>query len=109
MIVALVTIAGTTAPAASDAGEQDAKRPPSSAEAFPASDGIVDLMVTGQAARTLYDRLPGKDEKAEACGAAGLHKGDGRMQCTKLGNEYSCHLWLDVPKQTLTEPEIDDC
>lgn len=80
----------------------------SRADAFAGSDGIVDLMVTGSAARTLYDRLPGKGE-AQACGASGLHKGNGRISCVLREGDYSCHLWLDVPKQALTEPETDDC
>lgn len=80
----------------------------SHADAFAASDGIVDLMVTGPAAKALYDRLPGKGN-AQACGASGLHKGNGRISCVRRYAHYSCHLWLDVPKQELTDPETDDC
>jgi hypothetical protein len=80
----------------------------SEARVFPHDGGVVDLLVIGPAARTLYDRLPGRGA-ANACGAAGLHKGDGRMICTKADVAYSCHVWLNVPKQTLAEPEEDDC
>lgn len=81
---------------------------PSSARAFPYEAGVVDLTVTGAAAKILYDRLPGKGVKQE-CGATGLHKGDGRMTCAKDGAEHVCHIWLDVPKQALTKAETDDC
>jgi hypothetical protein len=81
---------------------------PSSARAFPHDQGVVDLMVTGAAAKTLYDRLPGKGVEQQ-CGAAGLFKGNGRVSCAKDGADHVCHIWLDVPKQTLTEAETDDC
>lgn len=80
----------------------------SEARVFPHDAGIVDLLVIGPAARTLYDRLPGRGV-ANACGAAGLHKGDGKIVCTKVDADYSCHVWLDVPKQSLAHPEEDDC
>jgi hypothetical protein len=81
---------------------------PATARAFPYEAGTVDLLVTGAAAKTLYDRLPGKGARS-ACGGTGLHKGDGRISCTKDGAEHVCHIWLDVPRQTLTEAETDDC
>ena len=90
------------------AAAAQADAPTSEARAFPHEAGVVDLLVIGPAAKTLYDRLPGKGE-AQACGAAGLHKGDGRITCAKDGQAYSCHVWLDVPKQTLAQPETDDC
>jgi len=80
----------------------------SEARAFPYDQGVVDLLVIGPAAKTLYDRLPGRGEK-QACGAQGLHKGDGKMTCAKDGSDYSCHIWLDALRQTLAEPETDDC
>jgi uncharacterized protein YecT (DUF1311 family) len=80
----------------------------SEARAFPHDAGVVDLLVIGPAARSLYDRLPGRGV-SNACGATGLHKGDGRMRCTKVDASYSCHVWLDASKQTLAEPEEDDC
>jgi len=80
----------------------------SEARVFPHDKGVVDLLVIGPAARTLYDRLPGRGA-TNACGATGLHKGDGRMVCTKIDASYSCHVWLDVPKQSLADPEEDDC
>ena len=80
----------------------------SEARVFPYDQGVVDLLVIGPAAKTLYERLPGRGEK-QACGAAGLHKGDGKMVCVKDGPDYSCHIWLDLPKQTLAAPETDDC
>jgi len=80
----------------------------SEARAFAYDRGVVDLLVTGPAAQTLYDRLPGRG-LASACGGEGLRKGDGRMICVKAGGDHSCHVWLDVPKQALTQPEIDDC
>jgi uncharacterized protein YecT (DUF1311 family) len=80
----------------------------SEARAFPHDDGVVDLLVIGPAAQTLYDRLPGKGA-ANACGVTGLHKGDGRMNCVRADGAYSCHVWLDVPKQSLAAPQEDDC
>ena len=80
----------------------------SEARVFPHDGGRVDLLVIGAAARTLYDRLPGRGV-ANACGAAGLHKGDGKLVCTKVDADYNCHVWLDVPKQSLADPEEDDC
>ena len=80
----------------------------SEARAFAYEAGVVDLLVIGPAAQTLFDRLPGK-AAASACGGEGVHKGDGRMICTRTRGDYSCHLWLDVPKQALTNPETDDC
>lgn len=80
----------------------------SEARTFAHDDGIVDLLVIGPAAQTLYDRLPGRGT-ASACGGEGLRKGDGRMICTKASGDYSCHVWLNVPKQTLSDPEGDDC
>ncbi|CAN5792863.1 hypothetical protein BH11PSE6_BH11PSE6_08950 [soil metagenome] len=81
---------------------------PGIARAFPYDACIVDLLVTGAAAKTLYDRLPGKGARS-ACGGTGLHKGDGRISCTKDGAEHVCHIWLDMPRQALTEAETDDC
>jgi hypothetical protein len=79
------------------------------ARAFPHEAGVVDLMVTGPAAKQLYDRLPGKGQK-DQCGAAGLIKGDGKISCVKRdGGGHVCHVWLDVPKQALADPEDDDC
>lgn len=80
----------------------------SEARVFPHDEGVVDLLVIGPAARTLFDRLPGRGV-TNACGAAGLHKGDGQMACTKVDAAYSCHVWLNVPKQTLASPQDDDC
>lgn len=80
----------------------------SEARIFPHDGGVVDLLLIGPASRMLYDRLPGRGV-TNACGATGLHKGDGRMTCTKVDAAYSCHVWLNVPKQTLAEPEGDDC
>lgn len=80
----------------------------SEARAFAHDGGAVDLLVIGLAAKTLYDRLPGKPA-ASACGASGLHKGSGRMTCVKDGDEYSCHVWLNPAKLSLTDAEDDDC
>ncbi|WP_454762155.1 lysozyme inhibitor LprI family protein [Caulobacter segnis] len=80
----------------------------SEARVFPHDAGVVDLLVIGPAARTLYDRLPGRGV-ANACGATGLHKGDGKISCTKVDADYSCHVWLDAPKQSLADPQEDDC
>jgi hypothetical protein len=77
--------------------------------AFPFDKGIVDLLVIGDPAKTLYNRLPGKGKKSECNPDGGLYKGNGKMQCVKDGNEYSCHVWLDVPMQKLADPETDDC
>lgn len=109
ILAASATLVGTSAAALAGSGEQDMRRPASSAKASPGSDGVVDLMVTGPAARTLYDRLPGEGKEEKSCGALGLHKGDGSMTCTKHEGNYSCHIWLDVPKQTLAPAESDDC
>ena len=79
------------------------------ARAFPAENGVVDLLVIGDPAKTLYNRLPGKGKKSACNPDGGLYKGNGKMQCVKDGNEYSCHVWLDVPMQKLTDPESDDC
>ena len=98
-------------PGAAGAQVETLRKPPppaSTARAVAYDQGIVDLLVTGAAAKALYDRLPGKGVVQE-CGAAGLHKGDGRIVCSKDGPEHVCHIWLDVPKQTLTEAETDDC
>lgn len=83
----------------------------SNAKVFPAENGIAHLMVTGPAARSLYDNLPGKgqEEKENGCGASGRHKGSGRIRCVERDGEYSCGIWLDLSKEALTEPEIDDC
>jgi len=78
------------------------------ARAFPHDKGVVDLMVTGPAARQLYDRLPGKGQESQ-CGDVGLLKGDGKISCAKRGSDYVCHIWLDVPRQALAAPEEDDC
>lgn len=94
---------GLAAPAATAVEE-----PTSEARSFPYDDGVVDLLVIGPAARTLYDRLPGRGVESE-CGGSGLRKGDGSMTCVKDGAEYSCHIWLDARKQTLAPPETDDC
>lgn len=80
----------------------------SEARSFPYDDGVVDLLVIGPAARTLYDRLPGRGTES-ACGGSGLRKGDGSMTCVKDGPEFSCHIWLDARKQALAPPETDDC
>lgn len=82
--------------------------PESEARSFAYEAGVVDLLIVGPAAKTLYDRLPGRGAES-ACGAAGLHKGDGRISCVKLDDEYSCHIWLDAPRQALAQPETDDC
>lgn len=79
------------------------------ARAFPSDNGIVDLLVTGAPAKVLYTRLPGKGKKSECTPDAGLYKGNGKMQCLKSGEDYTCHVWLDVPMQKLTDPEADDC
>lgn len=81
---------------------------PSTARAFPYEQDIVDLLVTGSAAKELYDRLPGTG-KAQECGALGLHKGDGKMRCSKDGQDYACHIWIDAKAQSLTNAETDDC
>jgi hypothetical protein len=82
---------------------------PSYARVFAADEGIVDLMVTGPAAAEFFERLPGEG-RAQACGgASGLHKGDGPMSCVRRDDDHSCHLWLHMPKQALTEPEMDEC
>jgi hypothetical protein len=78
------------------------------ARAFPHDAGVVDLLVTGPAAKLLYDRLPG-DGQAQACGASGLHKGDGSMSCVADGSRHSCHIWIDAPRQRLALPEENDC
>jgi hypothetical protein len=78
------------------------------ARVWPHDDGVVDLMVTGPAAKQLYDRLPGKGRKSQ-CGDVGLLKGDGRIACAKRGEAHVCHVWLDVPKQALAPPQEDDC
>jgi hypothetical protein len=79
------------------------------ARAFPHEAGVVDLMVTGPAAKQLYDRLPGKGQRDE-CAAVGLLKGGGKISCAKGDDgDYVCHVWLNVPKQTLAPPEDDDC
>lgn len=91
----------TPASASADTGASEARL-------FPHDEGVVDLLLLGPAARMLYDRLPGRGVPS-ACGATGLHKGDGRMTCTKDDADYSCHVWLNVPKQTLADPEQDDC
>ncbi len=91
------------------ADEMPGDPPESIARSFPAENGIVDLMVTGPAAQALYDRLPGRGQK-QACGATGLHKGDGPMRCVKQDDgSYTCHIWFDTPRQSLTQPESDDC
>lgn len=77
--------------------------------AFPYDNGIVDLLVIGAPAKVLYARLPGKGKKSECNPDAGLYKGNGKMQCLKSGEDYSCHVWLDVPMQKVTDPETDDC
>lgn len=82
--------------------------PTSEARSFAYEQGIVDLLIIGPAAKTLYDRLPGRGAES-ACGGGGLHKGDGRITCLNEDEQYSCHVWLDVPRQTLTDAEIDDC
>ena len=94
--------------AASAGSATTAAQERSEARAFPHDAGVVDLLVIGPAARTLYDRLPGRGA-SNACGADGLHKGDGQMRCTKVDAAYSCHVWLDASKQALAEPEDDDC
>lgn len=79
------------------------------ARAFPHDNGIVDLLVIGAPAKLLYARLPGKGKKSECSPDAGLYKGNGKMQCLKSDEDYTCHVWLDVPMQKLTDPETDDC
>ena len=79
------------------------------ARAFPYDNGIVDLLVIGPPAKLLYARLPGKGKQSECSPDAGLYKGNGKMQCLKSGEDYSCHVWLDVPMQKLADPETDDC
>ncbi|MET0336222.1 MAG: hypothetical protein ABW063_00520 [Caulobacter sp.] len=80
----------------------------SEARAFAHDDKVVDLLIIGPAARMLYERLPGKGE-VQACGASGLHKGDGKITCRKDDDGYACHIWLDAGRQTLADPQIDDC
>jgi hypothetical protein len=79
------------------------------ARAFAYDQGIVDLLVIGAPAKLLYARLPGRGKKSECSPEAGLYKGNGKMQCLKSGEDYSCHVWLDVPQQKVTDPETDDC
>lgn len=79
------------------------------ARAFPYDKGIVDLLVIGEPAKLLYARLPGRGKKSECNPESGLYKGNGKMQCLKSDDDYSCHVWLDVPLQKLTDPETDDC
>ena len=99
MIFALLAIALLQAPPS---------EPKSEARAFTHDEGIVDLLVIGPAAKTLYERRPGKPRE-NACGGEGLHKGDGAMTCMRIAEEYSCHIWLDPKKAALAQPEIDDC
>lgn len=108
---AFMIVCGAATVGRAESGAQARRETMSTAKVFPSDNGIVDLMVTGPAARTLYDNLPGKGEEEEenGCGASGRHKGSGRIRCVERDGEYSCHIWLDVPKETLTEPEIDDC
>lgn len=106
--VLAILIAGPSAAIADEVPKGAIPAPPSAAKAFPYERGIVDLLVTGSAAKTLYDGLPGKGVE-QACGASGLHKGDGKMSCARNGQDYACHIWLDLKAQTLTEAEIDDC
>ncbi len=103
--LALAMLVTALAPAlghAADAGTGESR-------AFPYDNGIVDLLVIGPPAKLLYTRLPGKGKKSECSPDAGLYKGNGKMQCLKSGEEYTCHVWLDVPMQKLTDPETDDC
>ena len=92
-------------------GEQVQDRDRSTVMALPYDNGIVDLSVSGPAAQTLYDRLPGSGEEEEknGCGSTGLHKGSGRIHCVNRDEQYSCNIWLDASKEALTEPETDDC
>ncbi|WP_369059021.1 hypothetical protein ABOZ73_15485 [Caulobacter sp. 73W] len=92
---------------AADRSEPKA-RPQSEARAFAYEDKVVDLLIVGPAARLLYDRLPGRGQ-VQACGASGLHKGDGKITCRKDDDGYACHIWLDAGRQTLAEPQTDDC
>ena len=103
-----LAMAGLSAAAADEMPKGMVVPGPSSAKVVPFEASVRDLIVTGQAARSLYDALPGKGE-AQACGATGLHKGDGKISCAKNGDEHVCHIWLDMQAQTLTQPEIDDC
>lgn len=106
MVMACMIGALASAQAASKPAEES--EPKSEARAFPHEEGVVDLLITGPAARILYDRLPGK-AKTQACGATGLHKGDGKITCRKDDDGFACHIWLDARKQTLAPPETDDC
>ncbi|AYV44795.1 hypothetical protein CFHF_23240 [Caulobacter flavus] len=106
ILAALACLAAT--PAVADGPPKPAEEPKSEARTFPYDDGVVELLIIGPAARLLYDRLPGKG-KTQACGASGLHKGDGQITCSKEGGEYACRVWLDAKKQTLAQPESDDC
>ncbi|RVT91202.1 hypothetical protein [Sphingomonas crocodyli] len=88
--------------------DETPKLTPSTAKIFPYEAGVMDLLVTGPAAQSLYDALPGKGVE-QACGATGLHKGDGKMSCAKNDADYACHIWIDTKAQALTLPETDDC
>jgi hypothetical protein len=103
-----VVLAGPSAAIADEVPKGAIPTGPSSSAVFPYEQGVVDLLITGPAAKALYDRLPGKGA-AQACGATGLHKGDGRIGCTRNDADYACHIWLDVPAQSLTDAETDDC
>ncbi|MDG2522609.1 hypothetical protein P7B02_13750 [Caulobacter segnis] len=105
----LVITAMIGAMASAHAADKPAKpEPASEARAFAHDDGVVDLLIIGPAAKVLYERLPGKG-RVQACGGAGLHKGDGRITCRKDDDGHACHIWLDARKQTLADAEIDDC
>lgn len=80
----------------------------SEARLFPYDEGVVDLLVIGSAAQSLYERMPGRGAK-NACGGEGVHKAAESLICTKAGADYSCHIWLDASKAKLAPPETDDC
>lgn len=106
--IAVITAASAPAWAVDGPPKTAGEPPPSEARTFAHEAGVVELLVIGPAAKTLYDRLPGKG-KVQACGASGLHKGDGKISCRKDDGDYACWIWIDAGKQTLTEAETDDC
>lgn len=108
LLAAAAVLIGTSASMADETPKGVIANAASTARAIPYDAGVVDLLVTGSAAQDLYDRLPGAG-RPQACGALGLHKGDGKMSCSKDGQAYACHIWLDVTAQSLTDAEVDDC
>lgn len=77
----LAAVLGLAVVGPAGAGDGPAPEPPKSeARAFPYEDGVVDLLVIGPAAKTLFDRLPGKAQ-ASACGGEGLNS---QTKCNTL-------------------------